>query len=454
MANNLYTPERIDLATMIVKEYAEEAEKITKSVISLNKEAILIISIVEEFLRDKHRIIYGGAAINALMPTELKFYDPKTDLPDYDFLTPDALSDCRQLVERYKEAGFKDVEVNLGVHEGTYKVFVDYRAAADVTEIPRGIYDKLLKKSRIKDGLTCAPPDWLRMSIYLELSRPAGNVSRWEKVFRRLQLLNKVHPLVVKGCDSGSGVDNITRFPPSKRRKLHGIMLQCVADTRTFFAGAMLEGIFKALQNQTEKTEFILGSSLVRYDPKYILTTETLEETTSYLAGELKACFSETDVVIRSFPGIGEILPARNEVFFGGRRIATLFPTVACHAFITMSLHIPYDKTLYLVRVASIDTAISMLYAMWFSGLQNAVGKRILCVLQSLIDIEAHMRLVNPRASKISLLPVTCLGYEPSLPELKKAHRERVKEKKSEVHAYLEKTLTKLLRTNKNSIVA
>jgi hypothetical protein len=34
------------------------------------------------------------------------------------------------------------------------------------------------------------------MSIYLELSRPRGDVSRWKKVYSRLLLLNKHYPIV------------------------------------------------------------------------------------------------------------------------------------------------------------------------------------------------------------------------------------------------------------------
>ncbi len=35
------------------------------------------------------------------------------------------------------------------------------------------------------NGIRYAPPNFLRMNMYLELSRPAGDVSRWEKVFKR-----------------------------------------------------------------------------------------------------------------------------------------------------------------------------------------------------------------------------------------------------------------------------
>jgi hypothetical protein len=435
--------DKISEAALIVQEYADEADKVRKSVTSLNKQATRIITIVETFLKEKKRIIYGGSAINALLPKELKFYDPVFDLPDYDFLTPDALTDCAILMEKYKIAGYTDVETRLGIHEGTYKVFVNYRPAADVTEIPKEIYERLHKKSRKKKGLYCAPPDWLRMAAYLELSRPIGDVtSRWKKVFTRLQLLNKVYPLKVEGCKDP---DEKTRFPPKKKKQLHSIILKVVTDTRTLFAGAMMEGIYKALQEQTAETEKVLGKSLIKYDPRYVLLTETLDETTDYLAAEVKAEFPANEVEIRKFEAMGELLPERREVIFGGRRIATIFPTVACHAFYTMSISLPDDikESPYLVRVASIDTSIQILYSMWFGKLQKTVGMRILCVLQSLIDVDAHMRLDNPKNSKISLFPYTCLGHQPSLPELKKAHRERVLEKKESVKKYLESILEK-----------
>ena len=44
--------------------------------------------------------------------------------------------------------------------------------------------------------------------MYLELSRPAGDVSRWEKVLKRLTLLNKNYPLKGSACNS----ENIQRI--------------------------------------------------------------------------------------------------------------------------------------------------------------------------------------------------------------------------------------------------
>ena len=53
----------------------------------------------------------------------------------------------------------------------------------------------------VKKGIRYAPPDFLRMSMYLELSRPDGDVSRWEKVQKRLVLLNTHYPLKGYDCD-------------------------------------------------------------------------------------------------------------------------------------------------------------------------------------------------------------------------------------------------------------
>ena len=39
------------------------------------------------------------------------------------------------------------------------------------------------------------------MLMYLELSRPSGNISRWEKVLKRLILLNKNHPIKNPKCN-------------------------------------------------------------------------------------------------------------------------------------------------------------------------------------------------------------------------------------------------------------
>ena len=84
-----------------------------------------IISIVEDFLRDKKLICYGGTAINNILPAEDQFYDKSIEIPDYDFYSPDAVNDAKELADIYHKKGFDSVEAKAGVHFGTYKVFVN-----------------------------------------------------------------------------------------------------------------------------------------------------------------------------------------------------------------------------------------------------------------------------------------------------------------------------------------
>ena len=145
-----------------------------------------IIDIVEEFIRHKKLGCYGGTAINNILPEEDRFYNKEVEIPDYDFFSQNALSDAKELADIYYKKGFLDVEAKSGQHHGTYKVFVNYMAVADITHIQKEIYGVLKRDAISVDGILYAPPNFLRMSMYLELSRPAGDISRWEKVLKRL----------------------------------------------------------------------------------------------------------------------------------------------------------------------------------------------------------------------------------------------------------------------------
>ena len=56
---------------------------------------------------------------------------------------------------------------------------------ADITFYP-DLFETLKRDSiKILDIYYCAP-NYLRMSMFLELSRPNGDISRWEKVLKRV----------------------------------------------------------------------------------------------------------------------------------------------------------------------------------------------------------------------------------------------------------------------------
>jgi len=350
-------------------------------------EARKIVDIMEQFLRVKARVVYGGAAINAHLSPESKFYDPRLYLPDYDFLTPDPLQDCADLIVAFQQEGFDEVEAKFGIHEGTYKVFVNFRAAADITYMPTEIYGRVIREAAVIDGIHYASVDFLRMNIYVELSRPAGNVGRWEKVYERLLLLNAEHPMKVGRC------------PPVKDKgttdKDHKRVIKVGTEEGAIFLG------------EPDETPVLLMSDKP-IDLKPLIPTK--------------------------IEAIGELLPARTEFRNKqGDLIAVVFETVACHSYTTHP-----DAKNY--RIGSLDLLIEIYYAMYFAEITEYKEGRLLCLIRDLIEREQAAR-VNAVAKGLpahDVFPLDCVGHQPTMPELKKAHRDRVREKKKDLAGALQ----------------
>jgi hypothetical protein len=185
----------------ILRDAVDVMEKRKGAKIIQDPQVKKIISIVEDFIANKKLVCYGGTAINNILPEDAQFYNKDIELPDYDFYSNNALDDAKELADIYYKAGYEDVEAKSGVHHGTYKVFVNFTGIADITQMEPALFKAITRDAIIKKGIRYAPPDFLRMAMYLELSRPDGDVSRWEKVQKRLVLLNTHYPLKGYNCD-------------------------------------------------------------------------------------------------------------------------------------------------------------------------------------------------------------------------------------------------------------
>lgn len=390
----------------MAKAAAAEAANYQERFAAEDTEARKIVDIMERFLRIKSRVVYGGAAINAHLPADKKFYDPALYLPDYDFMTPDPLQDCADLIVTFQHEGFSEVEAKFGIHEGTYKVFVNFRAAADITYMPPEIYERVMSDSKAIDGIHYASVNFLRMNMYLELSRPAGMVSRWEKVYERLLLLNEEHPLKAGRCVE-EPLEALAQSTDGKQLVLTDRILGIGID-----AGAV----------------FLSGASYLvapKQDPVQDEVIMMMSDKSDALTNKL---VSALNLKATGFESMGELLPARTELRSKRKLVAVVFETVACHSYTTLR-----DPEGY--RLGSIDLLIQMYYAMYFADLKGYLPVRLLCVIQDLIDLEMSRREAAARGEIDSheVFPLDCVGHQPTMPELKKAHRDRVLEKKKEL---------------------
>ena len=90
---------KIESSLEILKKSQKEIEKNQNEKLVSNPTIQEIISIVEQFLINKKLICYGGSAINNVLPEKDQFYDPKRDIPDYDFFSPNSLDDAKELAD-------------------------------------------------------------------------------------------------------------------------------------------------------------------------------------------------------------------------------------------------------------------------------------------------------------------------------------------------------------------
>jgi hypothetical protein len=181
------------------------------------------LNVVEKFLKNNRVLCYGGTAINNLLPVEDRFYDPDRDIPDYDFFSESPQLHAVKLADQLTDEGYSSVEVKPGVHVGTYKVFADYNGVADISYMDETIFRKMWNEGYEKGGIHYVSPNFLRMSVYLELSRPKGFVERWKKVYKRLQLLNKHYPM---SCPASQVEINNTHLTDDAQETIEKIMIE------------------------------------------------------------------------------------------------------------------------------------------------------------------------------------------------------------------------------------
>ena len=335
----------------------------------------LALTTVETFLKHHPVMCYGGTAINNLLPKEDRFYNPETDIPDYDFFSKTPQEHAMMLANQLYEKGIKNIEVKPGIHLGTFKVFADYEGVADITHLDEDIFDKLWAAKLVKDGIHYVTPDFLRMSMYLELSRPRGDVSRWVKVYQRLLLLNKHHPIVCKK-------EEAEKHPPVPKALKSKIMAMLKQED------VVLLGVNAA------ETHLGLDWTL----PISLLATkETIDKVTQGLKVEVN-------------PG-SEILPPLYTAELPDQPEGTspylrFYETTACHSYHNAGG----------IRVASIPTILQFFFAYLFSAATKANMESILCVAQRLVDLAHHAK----KRRFALLTPIDCIGTQMTLVDMRK----------------------------------
>ena len=409
-------------------EIIDQADEIIHFEAAHDPQLLYATDIVENFLRDRKRVCYGGTAINAILPEALKFYDKNKDLPDYDFFTPDPEKDLKILAEYLKHAGFTEIIERVGIHEGTHKLLVNYVAVADITYMDPKLYKIIFERALKKDGIYYTDPDFLRMNMYLELSRPRGQVTRWDKVYERLLLLNHAFPLKSKlACKS---VPRATSIPREAREKL----LHFILDKNRILLGAEIAALYSFSAHGSKFTPPGINWFFKNGGAVIFMSSALLQD--SY---EIKAMLGEKTEV-ESVKGLADILPDRILIRYDDKVVAMIIEEKACHSYNTIHLH--NNKKLH---IGSFDTLLTFYLAIHIFTKDHIVfGYSIACLCQKLIELSSELR----KRDKTFFPPfsITCSGYQKGFPTLlreKVARILKVKEEKSTRRSSKKKTGTR-----------
>ena len=148
-----------------------------------------------EFIKLKKRIIYGGWAQNELIKSKNKdegFYK-ELDTPDVEFYSYEPIKDAIELADFLKSKIKTSVSVGGGIHEGTYKIFVNYVNYCDISYLAKNICDKCLKLEI--NGLVYTHPMFLYIDIFRVFTDPLTSFWRLEKSFNRFIKLYRYYPI-------------------------------------------------------------------------------------------------------------------------------------------------------------------------------------------------------------------------------------------------------------------
>jgi hypothetical protein len=433
LCNNKMSFEECELA--ILRQAVDESESIRAKKTVMNDDVQKIIKILETFLERKPLICYGGTAINNILPKQDQFYNREIEIPDYDFYSKNALNDAIELSNIYADAGYKEVEAKSGVHHGTYKVFVNFIAVADITHLHEDIFDVLYKDAIKVAGIKYAPANFLRMNMYLELSRPMGDVTRWEKVFKRLSLLNKHYPVnpttncdqvefqkkmeedTIKSIISKDSVSVTKSFstlsPKEVEEDIHIIIRDSLISLGAIFIGGYACSLYSKYMPEKDKRK-------LEKTADFDVIAEDIDKCAIIVKEQLETKMKEK-IILVEHAEINEIIPRNIEIKIGEDSVAFIYEPIACHSYNKIKVD---NKE---INVATIDTLLSFYLAFLYSNKEYYKNKdKILCMAMFLFDVQQRNRL--SQEGLLKRFSIECYGKQQMLEDIRTQKAEKFKE--------------------------
>jgi hypothetical protein len=337
-----------------------------------------IFNIIEDFIKQKKLICYGGTAINNILPKKAQFYNKNFEVPDYDVFSKNALKDAKELVDLFFKKGYESTEVRSAIVIGTYKIYVNFVAVVDVTQMDPRLYEIFKKNGIKKEGILYSPVNFLRMEMYKELSHPQGEISRWEKVLKRLALLNKYYPIHNDKCYE---VNFMRDFKGKQQlgEDIYDIIKKILIEHGVVFFGGYAINLYSRYMPLAEK-------KVLKHIPDFDVLSTDAKQTAEDVKKELiKHGFH--NIKINKKDALWKIIPVHYEIVLESDIVCVIYETIACHSYNTIKED---NET---IKVASIETMFNFLFAFLFKDDKYYDHIRIMCMAEFLFQVQQKNRL-------------------------------------------------------------
>lgn len=358
--------------------------------IDMEKDVRDIFAIVQNFIKSKRVLCYGGTAINAVLDEEDKFYDEVYDLPDYDFFSTKAMDHARELANIYQRHNYV-VNAKAGQHYGTYKVFVNFMPVADITQCNERIFEKMWSEKMTRRDVHYVPQHFLKWSMYLELSRPMGDVDRWKKVYERLQLLNAKYPL--QKCKSAKPFHRAFYSYQYTEKSTHKDLKRLLIEEDVVFFG------YNAYSTYMQQYK--------RRKRSHAVDFEVISKEAATCAGSIKTKLENmgyNPIYITTHKGIDEFLPNYYEVRLGRAVLVHIYESKSCYSY-----NVVRDSELKMnVKIASIETLLSFYLIFYYMDDHYNGAQRIMCMAEALTDLQRKHR--HTRTGLLRRFSIECYG--------------------------------------------
>ena len=312
-----------------------------------------MISIVQDFIIQNQLICYGGIAINNILPKDSQFYDYDIDIPDYDFFSKDAMKHAEELCDIFsKEEFVYHVEAKSAFFYGTYKVFVNFIPIADITQIHDEFYDRLIKTAIVVENIPYTHPDFLRMSLHQELSRPLGDVSRWEKIYTRMNILNRYYPVTRKAREI-TGIQSLNDTVKEELKRIVNTMIDCDC---IFNNMALIKCLYKKYMSRKTSKNITCKKLNIRdriLQDQFITYTQNMNDVNKSLR-----LLNIEGLEIKEKQSIYKFVKKYEEVFVNNTFVGIIFELDSC-----MSYH-KYTAKSKTIHVGNIDTVLHLYFTL------------------------------------------------------------------------------------------